>query len=252
MSLSAFDLFFLVKELQFLVGAKVDKVYHQEDDLILVLHKGGKHLLKITPSALFLTSQKFEPRSPTPLCMFLRKRLSQAKLTTVEQLGFERIVEIVFTKQETFHLIIELFSHGNVLLCDKDRTILAALHTQQWRHRTPKAGESHQPPPPQKSPLALKAADLTSFSKSLVKTLATEYSLGGKYAEEVCLHAKVPKEAVKLSDGEMKRLLRAIKALAATTPQPGLQGSDAVPFKLHSLDAPFVPYVTLKIGRAHV
>ena len=56
------DLYFMAKELQFLVNGRVDKIYQLDDDLyvnIYVASKGNK-LLRISSDKLWITKHKPE------------------------------------------------------------------------------------------------------------------------------------------------------------------------------------------------
>jgi len=197
-TLSSLELHYLLLELQFLVGAKLEKVFQQEkplDEFLFTLHlpsKGKRHLFVTIPKALCLSSFKpIFPTVPPHFCTLLRKRLSNARIKKVEQLAFERIFLIEWsTRDTTYNLIIELLSPGNIVLCDSEKVILAALHPKKWNTRSILPGNKYALPPSKMNPLDVSKKDFfdgvkLSNKESLVKTLAIDLSLGGVYAEEL-------------------------------------------------------------------
>lgn len=218
--MKALEILHLVKELQNLLGAKVDKIYQKGNDLILSLHKKGKILLKITPKAMFVTKYKFEQEKPPNFCMYLRKHLDQARITEIIQRNFERIIEIRFKKKEEHIFIIELFSKGNVILCQNNYTIMMPLHEQEWKDRLIKPKVVYKYPPSlMVNPLEAKEKDLEKLRKeNLVKSLAIDFGLGGEYAEDVCSKAGVDKNKKTLTKEEIKQLLTVLKSLPKIKP----------------------------------
>ena len=55
------------------------------------------------------------------------------KLEKVEQLGIDRVVDLQFGKGEfAFHILIELYAAGNVILTDHEYTILSLLRSHKF------------------------------------------------------------------------------------------------------------------------
>ncbi len=127
--ISSLELAALVNELQFLVKGKVTQIYHQEKkEVLLQLHAPGKgkSLLKIIPGKfLCLTNEKHPPIRPTGFCMNLRKYLGNAFIKKIYQQDAERIVVFEFDKKGVYYLVVELFSKGNIVLCDDDWSIIS-------------------------------------------------------------------------------------------------------------------------------
>ena len=68
--------------------------------------------------------------------MKLRKHLKGKRLTAARQLGFDRIIDLQFGYsgcEDEYHLIVELYDRGNIVLVDQEYTILNLL-----RQRTDK------------------------------------------------------------------------------------------------------------------
>jgi predicted ribosome quality control (RQC) complex YloA/Tae2 family protein len=230
---SSFDLYYMTKELQSLLDSKLDKVYQENNVLLISLFKVDKFLLKITPSSVYFTNYKFESEKLPQFAVVLRKYLSQARLRSIKQHSFERIVEFEFDKKERFILIAELFSSGNVILCDKDYNIINCLHNQAWRHRMIRPGEKYSYPPSNNAnPFTLKPEDFKSLSKdSIVKSLAIDFNIGGLFAEEICFKAGVDKNKKQLTDVEIKKIISVIADLHNIELKPNITADNVLPFE---------------------
>lgn len=244
-SISSLDLRYIVREFQELISAKVVKIYNPlKKELVFSLHmpKVGKKILRLmVPNYVYTTDYKSDyPESPSGFCMFLRKRLNNSRIRRVEQKGFERILELDFeTKDNYFILIIEMFSKGNVILCDKEYKIIGVLEVQKWAAREVKPRVQYIFPDRED----VTKIDIERFSKfldskkPLVKKLALDVSLGGVYAEEVCFMSKIDKNTVDLSEKEVKTVYDKIMRLFDMKVDPQLvydkeEVKDIVPFKL--------------------
>ena len=216
--LTSLDLHFMAREMQALVGSRVDKVYEQKDDLkdfLLIFHKSGsgKLMLRVRlPGLAYLSQYKPDfPETPPGFCMFLRKYLGGAKVLEVRQRGFERILEIAFdAKEKKLTLVCELFSKGNMVLLDAEGKIKGLLESQNWESRTIRGGTKYQYPPEQANTLKMPMAEFekivtgTAFD-AIVKTFAIELGLGGFYAEELCRKAGIAKDKKRLNLDELQK-----------------------------------------------
>ena len=243
--LTSLDLYYLVKEFQILVGARIDKIYEQEEDrneFLFIFHKSGvgKLMLRFNlPGLAYLTDYKqIFPDTPPGFCVFLRKHLASARIKEIRQKGFERILEIVFTTREgTRTLICELFSKGNMILVDEEYKIRGLFKPQNWQARTIRGGIKYEYPPEQVNTLSLskeqiKNIILKSKKDSIVKTLAIDLGLGGLYAEELCKRAKITKEKKKLDEKELKKLFKELKGMFNDKVKANKVNDELVPFEL--------------------
>lgn len=237
--MTSLELHFLLRELQEMVSAKVEQIYLiGKDEMILQLHVPGrgKRILRIVLGRLmYLASDKGAvPEKPHGFCLFLRRKLKNSRLRELRQLGFERIVEFLFeTKERKFRLIIELFSKGNIVLCDEQGVILSALEQQKWKDRTIMPKHVYDYPKKEFNILTVSGERLTdmlhkSQKENLVKTLAIDLGLGGTYAEELCLMSGVDKnlKANQLSDKEAESLFDAIQLMLSKDISPLIIYSD--------------------------
>jgi len=223
-TISALDLHYLVKELQQLISAKVDKIYQPEKTVIIIrfhIPNTGKKILRIDlPSHMFLTDFKGEiPEQPSGFCQMLRKNLGNSRVREIKQLGFERITKFVLeTKEGKFHLYIELFSQGNLILTTEDDMIKGAVVTKKWKDRTIRGNIKYEYP---KRDVDFNMVNKEDFQKvikesdkeNIVKILALEFGLGGLYAEELCMRANVDKAKKELGPEELNSLYKEAEKL---------------------------------------
>jgi predicted ribosome quality control (RQC) complex YloA/Tae2 family protein len=74
--------------------------------------------------------------TPSPFVARLRKFLRTRRVTSVEQIGTDRVLEIRFS-DGAFRLFLEFYAGGNIVLTDNELTILALL-------RSVNEGEEHE------------------------------------------------------------------------------------------------------------
>jgi len=220
--LSAMDLHYLLKEFEIVFNSKVENIYQKAGTVYLVLHitGKGKRILKIMlPKYIYLTEYKEEmPEKPPQFCGIIRKYLKNARLRSIEQVDFERIIKLTFsTKDQTFYLVAELFSKGNIILCNKDMKIIYPMTHQKWKDRTIKSGQQYIHPEKKINILKAKESDLEPLLNktkmdSIVTFLAKETGLGGKYAEIICEDAKISKK-ISPNKADVKVIIKSIKKI---------------------------------------
>jgi len=209
--LTSIEIHYLINEFKELINSKVDKIYHPAKKELLIqfyISGKGKKILRILPSLIYLTEQKGSYEKPSGFCMFLRKRLEGSRLRQIKQIGSERIIEFLFEKKDgKYYLLIELFSKGNVVLCDNNKKIVAVVEKQKWKDRTVDVGEKYKYPKREYDFFKIKESDLVKLFKksdkeSVVKALAIELGFGGVYSEELCSLSKINKNK---KPGELKK-----------------------------------------------
>lgn len=146
-----------------LIGFKVDKVSQPErDEVGLLFHFPGRNRLVInctasTPYMALSADSRENPPTPPMMCMLLRKHLLRAKITKIEQIGFDRIVKITFDSGDemgfykTKYLYCEMMGRGsNLIFADENSTILAAFRQNDITtkfDRLVMVGSPYQPMP---------------------------------------------------------------------------------------------------------
>ena len=147
------------------LGGRIEKVMQPErDEIILQIRsfEGGRRLLinaGANPRIGFTELTKENPAQPPMFCMLLRKHLTGAKLSSIEQAGFERVVTLGFdTRDEmgfacTRYLIAELMGkYSNLIFADENKRIIAAFKTIDFStsdRRQVLPGMRYELPPPQ-------------------------------------------------------------------------------------------------------
>lgn len=115
-----------------LTGGKIEKIYQPEaDEIILNIHSGrDNHKLYISSNSSharihLIKETTSNPMNPMGFCMLLRKHLQGGRITAIQQMDSERIVEIsVDTINEmgfsvNKKLIVEIMGkHSNIIVVD--------------------------------------------------------------------------------------------------------------------------------------
>ena len=249
-ALSSFDVSCIVNDLQSLIGARIDKIYHPKLDHLVfalkTLSEGKEYMHFHVGKWLFTTKAPQEmPQQPSDFAMMLRKRISNSRIVGIKQQGFDRIVVLSLEKDEKYDLVFELFGDGNAILV-KDGTIVQPLSSHTWKDRDVRAKRVFLFPPPVPDPSSLTPEEfraiLLSSDTDLVRTLATRLNIGGRYSEEICARAGIDKgtKANSIDLASAGRILETTKALKdeAVRSARGFvvlkdgQAEDVVPFGL--------------------
>lgn len=249
--LSSIDVRILSNELQNrLNSARVDKIYQiSKRELKIRLHRAGEGSLDLIVAANFLCISRYSrpaPQEASSFAMQLRKHLSGGFIREIKQHGFDRILEFgIESKGKNYVLVVELFSKGNVILLDSDKKIIGLLEWQKWKHRKLGVGQIYEYPPEGVDTAAIDANEfkgiLSGSEKGIVATLATEFGLGGLYAEEICLNSGVDKNRIpnELSEKEKGILFESLKKLLGRGLEPRIvlkdgEMVDIIPFELET------------------
>lgn len=221
-AMSGFDLRVMARELNRLSGSYVKKAYmpHYEQIVLRVNPKGAEQQdLVFVRGERIYTSQRDRPMpmTPPPFAMVLRKHLRNARLTSVDQVGFDRVLAFSFdTKNGARTLYVEVFRDGNIILVDEEGVIIQPLTHAAYAGRVLKKGVVYSPPPPAVNPYELTAeslgAILNGSDRDLVSTLGGKINLGGTHANAVCALAEhEPNSPPADADGE--RIYQALRSL---------------------------------------
>ncbi len=124
-------------------GGRIEKIYQPEKDEIILQMRttaGGKRLLinagSNCPRLSFTSAQRENPMQAPMFCMLLRKHLTGACLSSVEQLGFERVAKLCFDTRDEMgyeckkYLIAEVMGkYSNLIFTDENMKVIASLKT---------------------------------------------------------------------------------------------------------------------------
>ena len=126
---------------QIALGGRVEKVYQPERDTVILqmrTFEGGGRLLinagSSNPRVGFTQTPYENPQNPPQFCVLLRKHLSGAKLLSVTQIGFERVLVLEFETRDEMgylcvrRLVIEVMGkYSNLIFTDGEEKVLAVL-----------------------------------------------------------------------------------------------------------------------------
>lgn len=248
--MTSLDLRFLVKELKdTLANGIVRKIYQYEYTLdkrkshqflfeIFTKDKGNQWLY-VDKNKIFLTTyKKPSPMKPPDFCLFLRKHMNNSKILEIRQHEFDRILEVRTDKNI---LIIELFSNGNLILCDSERNIIMPLYVQKWKDRDLKPKIQYKYPPAKINPFAVNfdyfREFLGKFNNKIIAVLASGLGFGPFYAKEICLLSKVSEETPSDSIGVNLSiyLFNTIRGLENLSLRPTVYDDFVSPFPLEGM-----------------
>lgn len=248
--ISNLELHILAKELQPLVGARLQKFYELGDGdfrmEFFVPGKGTQDVAIVLKQRIGFTKYvRPAPKEPTRFAMQVRKHLEGAVVRKFEQYGMDRVLFFDFGKDEKqLRLVIEMFSDGNLILTDIGGKIIVPYRPEEWKDRTLKRGANYIFPASTKvNPFDLSEEKLRDVmnEKKLIACLAGRVDLGAQYLEEVLHRAKLPfdRRADSLNEDELEKLMEAFVEVVQqlNRPQPTIyykegKPSDFSPFPL--------------------
>ncbi|MDR7856398.1 NFACT RNA binding domain-containing protein [Tissierella sp.] len=209
----------VVHELKDLIlGGRVDKIYQQEKDeiLIYVHNKGFNYKLVISASSnnprIYITQYtKKNPTTPPMFCMLLRKHILGGIILNIEQFNMDRVVFIDVSAIDELgqptekRLIIEIMGkHSNIILADKFSLKIIdsvkRVYEDMSRVRQILPGMSYEYPPIQgkTNPLLSTREDFYALIKASNNNLAVYkffyfnfVGLSPLISREICFDAEV-------------------------------------------------------------
>jgi predicted ribosome quality control (RQC) complex YloA/Tae2 family protein len=202
--MSNVDIFAICHELNNLLeGARVDKSFQpNKDTVIMRFHVKGTGRVDVVFQAgvrIHKTQYPLDnPMIPPSFPMLLRKKLKGGNVISIKQHNFDRVVEIKVKKEQIYTLVIELFAKGNIILLDEEKNIILPLKRKQWSDRDISSKKEYKYPPKKgMNLLELTKEELNQLlinsEDDLIRTLAKN-GLGGVYAEEIVLKARMDKK----------------------------------------------------------
>lgn len=237
--MSGLDLITVTDEITRLLPLWVHKVYLDENRLCIFRLNSknqGKVNILIEPGRrLHCVSTLPEmPQIPPAFAMFLRKYLAGGRVDGIRQQGLQRTVIIDIRKSEQlFHLIVEVFDDGNIILCGEDMTIIQPLTRHRFKDRDVLPGAVYVFGQPDVSSIPVEefAERLSTDDRDIVRSLAVGSFLGGRYAEYILSVTGIDKNTL-AKEADAPALYAAIHNLlekARTSPTPVLDKNGCHP-----------------------
>ena len=127
------DILYMIHELtKNIIDNRVDNIYeinHKQYVIKFVDKDKNKTFIKIN-SGHYFYAIKEKPDNciniPNSFCMKLRKHINNKKCLYLKQIGSDRIIIISFGFDTIlYHIIIEFYADGNIILCDENYKIIA-------------------------------------------------------------------------------------------------------------------------------
>lgn len=254
---TSFDVAFCIHELkETILDSRVNNIYQLDaKTLLFKLHKPDRPTLRLVMEAgkrMHLTFYEEEKvTTPPAFCMALRKYLRNSKLVKIEQHEFERTITFQFqTNIGTTKLVLEIFGEGNIILINEKNEIVQALAYKRMRDRNILRNETFTfAPSSGKNPFKIGKEEFHTELKrfgdfEVVRALARVLSIGGLYAEEILLKARINKTKIckLLSDSEINMIFDCLQDLLSHVLQNKIEPCvvtdekgnfvDAIPFRL--------------------
>ncbi|MDD2620046.1 MAG: NFACT RNA binding domain-containing protein [Syntrophomonadaceae bacterium] len=228
---------------ELLRNARIDKIYQPEkDELSFSIRQFRMGSLRLLISAnarwsrLHIDSaKKSNPVKPPAFCMLLRKYLEGGKIKEIEQIDFERIIQIRIEALDDFRewkdklLICEFMGrHSNIILVNPETNIIIdaikRYGSELSSYREVLPGKEYKAPPPQGklNPLAVAFEEFTRHmweqdeNSSLASAIFQVFSgISPFSAREICLGTGLdPDLAVEqCGENELNRVFYAIREL---------------------------------------
>lgn len=212
--ISSLDLHYLVKELKFLENQRLDTFYYSNEKIIFKIYvkTKGNFFLIISPGEyLYLNNEKDFISEKHFFSDYLRKYLKNSFVKKVQNVEKERILILELSKiknniEKTYKLIIEVFKPGNIILVNEEDTILNSLYKKRFKDREILVNQKYEFPPLNK--IELNKELIKDKESKLVKFLAKEFNLGGRYSEELIIRLKLDKNKLvkNLNDKEIEKI----------------------------------------------
>lgn len=199
-----------------LLDAKIEKIYQPDNDEIRInlfaRNRGRDNLIIESGKRLHMSKYlKESPKVAQSFPMLLRKYIMGARIISIEQHEFDRIIKIGLIRGgEESILIAELFSKGNIILTDKEGKIILPMKPVTFKERRIRSGEIYELPKNQINPMKTSVEEmkeiLSASDRDAIRTLANQFNLGGLYSEEVFRRCSVDKTkpAAELTDDEIQ------------------------------------------------
>jgi len=201
---SSIDIQALIHDLQnSILGMRVTNVYdiNSKTYLLKLAVPDKKAFLLLESGTRFHTTDfSWEKQDvPSVFTMKLRKNICTKRLESIRQIGVDRVVDLTFgTRPVEKHLIMELYSSGNLILTDSEYNIIALIRTHAYSEEDViQVGaiypfhKAKQFIPITKDSLAEILKNGSENEESLKQTLNTKLDLGTELIEHCIIEAGV-------------------------------------------------------------
>jgi predicted ribosome quality control (RQC) complex YloA/Tae2 family protein len=176
---------FIAGELATLCGKRVSNFYRVAENSYR-LRLGDVQVSMRLPKSIAISKYGAEAGKKTGFEATVARELDGQRLEIVQQVNNDRIIKLVFGRNT---LMVELFSDGNIVLCDAEMKIVDALIKDSWKDRTIARGKEYSPPPERFSK-SLSGA----ITKKYVISAMLEQPFGKEYSKEALARCGIPEK----------------------------------------------------------
>ncbi|KAF3392830.1 Nuclear export mediator factor Nemf [Penicillium rolfsii] len=111
-----------------LVNLRVSNIYDLSSRIFLFKLAKPDHRRQLIVDSGFRTHvtqySRTAASAPSPFVTRMRKFLKSRRITSITQIGTDRVIDISFS-DGTYHMFLEFFAGGNIIVTDRDYTIIA-------------------------------------------------------------------------------------------------------------------------------
>jgi predicted ribosome quality control (RQC) complex YloA/Tae2 family protein len=240
--MSGVDIRAAVTEWRMQMPLWINKVYQFNPRTVVLRLNGEEHarhnlLIETGRRAHFIAELPTPPKMPPSFAMLLRKYLSGGRVLDIRQHGIQRIITIDVGKRDTvYHLVLELFDEGNIVLCEEDHTIIKPLLHHRFKEREVVPGVPYVYP--ESDPTTYEREEFKAYlageERDIVRSLAVGVMLGGQYAEYICRMTGIDKQtpSPEVDSGAVYDSLHDLIRRAESGISPVVSGDNCLPFPL--------------------
>ncbi len=211
-AISTAELAVLVKELQEFDEFYIERFYEVAEGafrLKLKKDKAQQNVQIILSRTINKTRYIEKQEQPSNFAMAVRKRVEGFKIRGIRQLNNDRIVVFELAKgTDQMNLIVEMFGVGNLIITNKEMSILLAYVQRQFKDRAISPGVTYTPP---RQSTGYKAVSLEEVDRHGFATLSE--ALDQYYYENPIEKKEVKNEAaeqLKISIEKQRKILSQI------------------------------------------
>ena len=229
--ISSLDLFFLTKEFKDFENSRIENFYFSDGVFYIKFYKkslGNFFLTNKLSKWIFIKNSKEEELdySNYPFISFLKKNFKNSFIEEIQNIENERILKLKISKKENndkikiYYIFIEIFSNGNIVLCDKELNIINLFFKKNFKDRILRVKEKYFFPPKKLfSIFNLEKQKIKNFLKTneniIGSFVAKDFGVGGKFSDEILFLSNIEKnkKCYELKNEEIEKLLINIKKI---------------------------------------
>jgi predicted ribosome quality control (RQC) complex YloA/Tae2 family protein len=140
--MNSHDIMAILSEIKNLGECRLNNIYDVDGKFISIKiktkEKQNKFIMIDAGKKIYISDEKIDNdrKLPTSFIMKLRKHLENKIILGINQINYDRVVDISFGYTNTqYHLIIEFYASGNIIFTDENYKILALFNTHVYQEK---------------------------------------------------------------------------------------------------------------------